>query len=289
MTTERNVFEIEGLECAYDHNGRNGKNVILRIERLSVPMGSLSIILGLSGSGKSTLIETLGLMNHTIHSGFFTYFHAENKVVIDRDTWNCPSALATIRNRHFSFIFQHDFLMPYYTPEENMLIGSLIQGSDKTGSRAKEEMGNLCLKMGLDPGGISRKKACELSVGQKQRLSFIRAIIKDYDVIFGDEPAGNLDELNSGLLMDVLKDSVHQNDRRSAILVSHDIPLSVANADCLIVLSPAAEDTYEVLQENVFSRTATGWSGGDNVRMADDQIDTKIRKIICEKKSLSAP
>ena len=275
-----NVFEIQGLECAYDHKGKKEKKVVLRIEKLSIPIGKVSIILGLSGSGKSTLIETLGLMNNTIHKGLITYFHGENKITIGRKIWEHPSALTKIRNRHFSFIFQNDFLMPHYSPAENMMIGRLIQGVDKKASNEKEEMKKVCRKLGLNFNEINTKKPSALSVGQKQRLSFIRAVIKNYSVIFGDEPTGNLDEINSELLMDVLNESIKQDTQRSAILVSHNIPLSVAKAGYIIVLSLVSGDLYEIRPCNVFSRTASGWINGNSDVLTDDKLEIKIREIV---------
>ena len=200
----RNVFEIQGLECAYDHKFVKEKKVVLRINRLAIPMGKVSVILGLSGSGKSTLIETLGLMNNTIDKGVITFFNGVDNVVISRKIWDHPSDLANIRSQHFSFIFQNDFLMPYYTSEENILMGKLIQEYGQTIPVEKEELKMFYQKMGLDFDEINNKKTSELSVGQRQRLSFIRAILKNYLVIFGDEPTGNLDEFNSELLMDLL-------------------------------------------------------------------------------------
>ncbi len=276
----QNVFEIKGLECTYDHKEKKEKKVVLRIENLAIPMGKVSVILGLSGSGKSTLIETLGLMNNTIHRGSIIYHHAENHVVIDHTIWKRPSDLTKIRNRHFSFVFQNDFLMPYYSPEENMLIGRLIQEHDRKSPEARDEMKKFCRRMGLNFDEINRQKPSELSVGQRQRLSFIRAIVKKYSVIFGDEPTGNLDEVNSALLMDVLNESISQDNRRSAILVSHNIPLSIAKAGYIIVLSPVSGDQYEIHPGNVFSRTAAGWLNGNRDVLTDEQLGVKIRKVV---------
>ncbi|MDP1621219.1 MAG: ATP-binding cassette domain-containing protein [Bacteroidales bacterium] len=280
MEVNRNVFEIEGLECAYNHPGIRGKKVVLRIDHLAIPAGEVTIILGMSGSGKSTLIETLGLMNNTITKGRITFTHAGIKTDICREIWNRPSDLTEIRNSHFSFIFQHDFLMPYYSPEENILIGKLIQDPEESSPDENMELNKLCQKTGLNFHQINKKKTTELSVGQKQRLSFIRAIIKNYSVIFGDEPTGNLDEVNSALLLDILTDSIRQNKERSAILVSHNVRLSIAKAGYIIVLSPVSEEEYEVRSENVFKRKGTGWLSGCNDLLTDSELEAKIRNVV---------
>ena len=277
---ERIVFEIDGLQCAYVHQENRKTRAVLKIERLMLPMGKVTVILGLSGSGKSTLIETLGLMNHTIGRGAITYHHQGGKITIDKEIWKDPAALAGIRNRHFSFIFQKDFLMPYYTAEENMLIGLLIGGGNRVNPDAQRTLQELCGKMGLNFEEIRKKRPSELSVGQKQRLSFIRAVLKDHAVIFGDEPTGNLDEVNAGLLMDVLHTSISQHPERSAVLVSHNIQLSVAKADCIVVLSPCSDNMYEIRPGSVFSRNAGGWANNLRELIPDDSLSRQIREIV---------
>jgi ABC-type lipoprotein export system ATPase subunit len=255
------------------------KNTVLRIDNLSVPMGKLSVILGPSGSGKSTLIETLGLMNNTINKGHVNYNHETGCVKINREMWLNGKELTRIRNEHFSFIFQSDFLMPYYSPEENMMIGSLIRKCDHRHESDPADLKSFCRQMGLNFAEINSKNTAELSVGQKQRLSFIRAMVKKSSVIFGDEPTGNLDELNSELLLDVLKRSIRSNGHQSALLVSHNILLSVAKADFIILLSPCG-DMYEVHRDNVFARSPGRWENGSGMILSDDDLTSRIRMVV---------
>ncbi len=276
----RNVFEIEGLECSYPRNGDRSGKVVLRVEKLDIPRGMVTVILGMSGSGKSTLIETLGLMNRTMKKGEIHYFHRTGKITIRPSIWERPAQLATIRNRHFSFIFQQDFLMPYYTPEENMRIGRLIQGRTPETDGLRNEMVSRCRWMGIDPQVLDSQMPADLSVGQRQRISFIRATLKEYDVLFGDEPTGNLDEANAELLLDVLHESVHQKPERSAILVSHNIPLSVAKAGCIIVLSQVAGDLYEVSRDHHFARVPEGWMNGSGKVYDNTFLETRIRALV---------
>ena len=278
----RDVFEMHGLECAYGRHEAVNNKMVLRIEDLSVPMGKITIILGQSGSGKSTLIETLGLMNHTVKRGTVVYHSREGSVTIGAGLWKKQADLARIRNRHFSFIFQHDFLMPHYSPEENMRVGMLISDARQKTAGDREDLRSLCRRMGLDLSEIRSKRPCELSVGQRQRLSFIRAILKNYSVIFGDEPTGNLDEANAWLLMDVLAESIRQKSDRSAILVSHNIRLSVAKADCLVILTRQSGDLYEILPGNVYTRTGSGWLNNKKYLLADDELSATLEKSVNE-------
>lgn len=275
----RSAFEINGLECAYCHGVKHEKKVVLRVDRLCIPMGKVTVILGPSGSGKSTLIETLGLMNNTIDKGTITYNQDGNSLLISRQMWKHRQELTRIRNRHFAFVFQSDFLMPHYSAEENVLIGKLIRDSDNGKLDQTVDLRVLYRQMGLDYDEISRKSPSELSVGQKQRLSFIRAMVKESSVIFGDEPTGNLDEVNSGLLMDVLKRSIGPVTQKTAILVSHNIALSIAKADFIILLAPAGE-MYEILSAHVFSKTADGWLNNESRVMSDQALAEKIKEVV---------
>jgi ABC-type lipoprotein export system ATPase subunit len=276
-----NVFEIRDIECAYAHNGKT----VLTIGDLNIPKGKITTILGKSGSGKSTFLETLGMMNHTIQKGSIRFTSLDTAETIDQNFWKKPDSLSLIRNKHFSFIFQDDFLMPYYTPWENMLIGKLIQNASRTKVKHDtlkdiQELELVCAKLGLDINLLKKQMPYEMSGGQKQRLSFSRAIAKEYSVIFGDEPTGNLDEDSSAALMEVLRISVHEKPDRAAILVSHNIDLSISSSDRIIVLSPGKGTAYQVLPVNVFDKTSTGWVNGDKQSFDDIQMAALIKDII---------
>ena len=276
-----NVFEIRDIECAYSHNGKT----VLTIGTLDIPTGKITTILGKSGSGKSTFLETLGMMNNTIKKGTIK-FSAQSRVEnIDHTIWHTPGRLSMIRNEHFSFIFQDDYLMPYYTPWENMLIGKLIQKASKKNQKSKiveesQALETVCSKLGLNVEQLKNQMPYEMSGGQKQRLSFSRAISKEYSVIFGDEPTGNLDEDSSAALMDVLRTSVKDKPGRSAILVSHNIELSIASSDRIIVLSPTEGTSYQILPENVFDKNDPVWQNGKQKSIDPAGLALLIKDII---------
>ena len=244
-----NVFAIEKLKCSYP----NGKPVLF-IESLTIPKGRMTVVLGRSGSGKSTLVEALGLMNNTIQTGEVNYFSPDGVKDLAQ-MWNKRRKVANIRRDYFSFIFQDDYLMPYYSCIENMLITGLIQGkiaSTRTGNLLDKPLGFL----NLSGNGIMKQLPCQLAGGQKQRLSFIRAVVKDFDVLFGDEPTGNLDYTNSENLFDFIK--VIINDKsRSAVIVSHNVELSVEKADRIIVLTPSEDKSqsyFSLRPAHIFDR-----------------------------------
>ena len=291
------IFEISDLVCAYDHN----EQPVFLIKDLTIPQNAITTILGKSGSGKSTLIETLGLMNRTIKSGKISFFPDGNNIAFDRNTWDNPRYLAEIRKKNFSFIFQEDYLMPNYTPKENMMISYLIQ-SPKQNDNIKLILEWLLKSLGLDTDDLLNRKPSEMAGGQKQRLSFIRALLKKFTVLFGDEPTGNLDEGNSIILLNLLKeflksDKLVQMHDRSAILVSHNIGLSVDYSDKIIVLTEIRKERnnapsgvkcikkeeYEVLPENILEKKGPAlWTDYFGKEYSDDSLNKYIKTLFKE-------
>lgn len=239
------LFKIENLVCAY-----NEDIPVMKVNQLVIPKGKLIFILGVSGIGKSTFIETLGLMNKTIVKKKDTSikFSFEERTIEVKDHWNLPNnALSKFRNDHFSFIFQNTNLMPNFTAGENMCISQLIKGDsiEKVKSTVLKIMDQLDL-----PQELFDRKITELSGGQRQRIAFIRAIIADFKVLFGDEPTGNLDQDTATKLMNMLKDNLEINNR-TGIIVSHDIDLALQFADQIILLTPNKEGFGEIKANNI--------------------------------------
>ena len=264
-----NVFVIENLKCSYPSN----RKPVLFIKNLAIPKGKMTVILGRSGSGKSTLVEALGLMNNTIAAGEVTYF-SPGGVEDLAQLWNKRKKVSAIRRNYYSFIFQDDYLMPYYTCIENMLIPMLIQHkivSAHTGNFLNKPLAFL----NLSGNGMMKQLPCQLAGGQKQRLSFIRAVIKDFDVLFGDEPTGNLDYANSGNLFDFIKEIIHEKFR-SAVIVSHNVELSVEKADRIIVLTPSEDHTqshFTLQPDHIFDRDKNNhWENYSNPQDLTDYI-----------------
>lgn len=247
---EKPLFVIKDLCCAY----RTGHEV-LRIPYLEIPKGKLVILLGRSGFGKSTLLETLGLMNNTIKSGDVVFYDETNeKETSYASLWKESNLteIARIRREHFSFIFQNTNLMPNFTAYENACLTQMISGVSF--EAAKEKVKGVMGLMGLSEVPET-KRAVELSGGQKQRLAFVRAITPEFLVLFGDEPTGNLDHFNSVELLSILHNNILLN-RRSALIVSHNIDLSLKFADILILISKAGKDVSycKITNEQVFIR-----------------------------------
>lgn len=229
------IYDISNLECQYIPG-----TTVLRIPELKIPKGKLVFVLGVSGIGKSTFIETLGLMNKTIHVAPETSVKFNNGEELEeiKNIWSRDNkALSKFRNDHFSFIFQNTNLMPNFTAGENMCISMLIEGKDL--SEVKEKVLQVMAKLNLEPELYDRKIQ-ELSGGQRQRLAFVRAIIAGFNVLFGDEPTGNLDRDTGHKLMYTLKENLSEFNR-TGIIVSHDIDLALSFADIILLLSKTGE------------------------------------------------
>ncbi len=251
------IYQIRDLSCAY-----NEDRTVLHIRELDIPQGELVFLLGVSGSGKSTLLETLALMNNTLASGEVNFI-SENNSFKFSELWqkNDAEAIAQVRKRHFSFIFQDTNLMENFTAYENICLAQMIK-QDARQEEAMTGAKQLANQVGLSSGELNANTlAVNLSGGQRQRLAFVRAINNDFSVIFGDEPTGNLDEANANELLRILKQNLA--GKSSAIVVSHDIDLAVQHADRIIVITKSPEGYGEILPENNY--LAESWKNTPDI------------------------
>jgi len=245
-------FSIDNVELGYQKN-----KPVLKINSLSIPKNKMVFLLGKSGVGKSTILELLGLMNNTLlnsNEGSLTFQNGVNNYDYTSLWAGTEKSLAEFRNQYFSFIFQNENLMHNFTAGENICVTQMIQG--KSLKDAKELALSLMQKLGIDVAKFDAPIA-EFSGGQRQRLSFIRAISTNYKVLFGDEPTGNLDWDNARNLMQVLKDDILAKEA-SAVIVSHDISLAMEFADYIYLLTEHKENNEtwgKITAENVIERT----------------------------------
>jgi lipoprotein-releasing system ATP-binding protein len=161
---------------------------ILKDISFNLEANKITVIVGASGAGKSTLLHILSGLD-TLDSGTVK--------INDIDIFKLKDdELAKYRNKHIGFIFQFHHLLPEFTALENVAIPLMISGlSLKDASiKAKELLGTV----GLDER-INHKPA-ELSGGEQQRVAVARALANSPQIIFADEPTGNLDSANSEML-----------------------------------------------------------------------------------------
>jgi len=195
------MLEVKNITKTYTKNGISF--TALNDVSLNVDEGDFVTIVGPSGSGKSTLLHTIGgLIKPDLGQ---VLYKGENVYELNSRNAN------QYRKRSVGFVFQQFHLLPYLSVFEN------IEMSD--GNKASKESIDYYLeKCSLLP--LKNKYPSELSVGEKQRTAFIRAIISEPDILLADEPTGNLDPENSRILMSLIAD-FHKKGK-TVLLVSHD-------------------------------------------------------------------
>ena len=186
----------------------SGKRTVQAIRdlNLKVERGEMTAIIGPSGAGKSTLLQIMaGLMRPT-----------KGQVLFDgRDLYAMKETeFAAFRRNHISYVFQHFNLLPMLTARENIAVPSLLNDVKPT-----EET----IRSITDPLGISERLdhfPSELSGGEQQRVAIARALINDPEVIFADEPTGNLDSAASGGVMEIFTNLNRAG--KTVLIVTHD-------------------------------------------------------------------
>tara|TARA_R110002049_G_scaffold38978_2_gene120353 strand:+ start:9809 stop:10474 length:666 start_codon:yes stop_codon:yes gene_type:complete len=165
------------------HKYYNNLHVLKGVD-LQISKSEIVSIVGASGAGKTTLLQILGTLDRA--STKEVYNLTINN--INAGSLN-DKALAKFRNKHIGFIFQFHQLLPEFTAMENVCLPAFIKGTKKADAekRAKELLDFLGLSHRYD------HKPSELSGGEQQRVAVARALINNPDLIFADEPSGNLD------------------------------------------------------------------------------------------------
>ncbi|HNA31645.1 MAG TPA: ABC transporter ATP-binding protein, partial [Flavobacteriales bacterium] len=177
---------------------------------IAIPQGEMVAIMGPSGSGKSTFMNLLGCLDSP--SGGSYRLDGQDVSQLDSD------ALASIRNEKIGFVFQFHYLLPEFSVLHNVMLPGLKLGMKSSGEVEHRAM-ELLHELGI--GDQALKKANQVSGGQKQRVAIARALINDPLIIMGDEPTGNLDSQNTGIVFDIFRRIANEH-KRSLLIVTHD-------------------------------------------------------------------
>jgi putative ABC transport system ATP-binding protein len=192
-----------------------GDNAFVALDRvtLQIERGESAAIIGKSGSGKSTLMHVLAALDR-VNSG---------AVAFDGQAYEKlkSAKLDHLRSRKFGFIFQQFFLNGRETVLENVMLPLKIAGI-RRGERKKQALEALAE---VDLSDKINNRATDLSGGQKQRVAIARALVNQPDVIFADEPTGNLDSENGAKVEDLLF-KLNREKGITLIIVTHDIDLA---------------------------------------------------------------
>jgi len=198
-----------------------GKNIYKRYDTVQVlkgvdieiKKGEVASIVGPSGSGKSTLLHILGTLDKA-DKGAVTM----NNTNIHLLTGN---KLAAFRNKHIGFVFQFHHLLPEFTAMENVCIPGWLAGRKK--NEVKEEAVRLLTMLGLSQR--MENKPNQLSGGEQQRVAVARALINKPDIVFADEPTGNLDSSNAQELHRIFFD-LRDRFNQTFLIVTHNEELA---------------------------------------------------------------
>jgi putative ABC transport system ATP-binding protein len=200
-------MNIEGKELSKIYGNGESRVVALDKVNLEITANDFISIIGPSGSGKSTLLHLLsGLDKPT--SGSLTYNGKDIYSFTDRE-------LSAFRRQRIGFIFQQFNLLPVLTAKENIIMPLLLD---------KKQPDDTYLKQLTDLLGISDRLSHlphELSGGQQQRVAIARALIAQPDIIFADEPTGNLDSKSGSEVIEIMKDIWHKMGK-TLVIITHD-------------------------------------------------------------------
>ena len=198
---------IEAKELSKIYGQGEGQVVALDKASLQIAEGDFIYIIGPSGSGKSTLLHLLSGLDRP-SAGSLTYDGQEIYQLKDRE-------LAAFRRRRIGFIFQQFNLLPVLTAQENILLPLLLDKKRPDEAWLRQLTGLLGLSERL------QHLPHELSGGQQQRVAIARALIAQPEVVFADEPTGNLDSKSGGEVMTMLLD-IWRRLGKSLVVITHD-------------------------------------------------------------------
>lgn len=186
---------------------------VLKGVDLNVAKGEIVSIVGASGAGKTTLLQLIGTLDRPDQGSIEL-----NGTLMD-DLGQ--KQLAAFRNKHIGFVFQFHQLLPEFTALENVCMPGFI------GKRPKHEVEQRAIEILTNMGLADRMehKLSALSGGEQQRISVARALINDPDVIFADEPSGNLDSQNANELHKLFFD-LRDKTGQTFVIVTHNEKLA---------------------------------------------------------------
>lgn len=201
------LIEVQNLEKTYESDGV--LTPALRGVSFSMEDGEFVAIMGPSGSGKSTLLHVLGFLDRNTGGSY----RFDGKAMDDY----ADDELAHVRNKKMGFVFQSFNLLPRASVLENVKLPLFYSG-------VKESLWNEMAGKAINDVGLSHRadyETARLSGGEKQRVAIARALVNHPQVIFADEPTGNLDSKSGQVIMEILQ-KLNDEDGHTIILITHE-------------------------------------------------------------------
>lgn len=200
-------MDIQVNDISKIYGAGESRVTALHRANMQIRPGDFISIMGPSGSGKSTLLHIISGLD-TPTSGQVLYGDTDIHHGSDRE-------LSAFRRRKIGFIFQHFNLLPVLTAQENITMPLLLDGRQPDEAYLQE----IAAFLGIDKRLTHLPH--ELSGGQQQRVAIARALITKPDIIFADEPTGNLDSKSGGEVMRMLCDLRRQMNK-TLVIITHD-------------------------------------------------------------------
>ncbi|MFQ3598477.1 MAG: ABC transporter ATP-binding protein [Chloroherpetonaceae bacterium] len=207
------ILQAQSLYKSYTPKGRERIDILKGVS-LSVGERETLSIIGASGSGKTTLLNILGTLD-TADDGELRF---KSDVIFSNKKFHLsPEAIAKFRNQRIGFVFQFHHLLDDFTALENAAMPHyILTGNFKL---AKEKAEALLVEVGLKDR--LNHVPSELSGGEAQRVAIARALVNSPDVVFADEPSGNLDSKNSDKLYELIAE-LSERQHTSFVIVTHN-------------------------------------------------------------------
>jgi putative ABC transport system ATP-binding protein len=248
----RDIIKIENLSKIY----RIGQERVVALKdiNLEIKEGEICCILGTSGSGKSTLLNMIAGLEKP------TKGHIIIKNVFKIEAMN-ENRLTKFRQENVGFIFQSYNLMDSLTARENVAMPLVFRGVSKRArnKRAVQMLDNVGLLTHI------RHRPTQMSGGQQQRVGIARAFVGKPEIVFADEPTGNLDSKTGKEVMDLMVSLIKKNGK-TMVMVTHDHRLSLY-ADKVVKISDGQIEEIVIHNQEFFAGMQ---QGGGAVAVAGD-------------------
>lgn len=201
------LISVKEVVKIYENDGV--KTPALQSVTFDIDSGEFVAIMGPSGSGKSTLLHILGFLDR----------HTKGTYLLDGKTYDdyTPSEIAHLRNKKMGFVFQAFNLLPRTTVYENVKLPLLYSDVDET-------LWDDITSKSIESVGLSHRthyETSKLSGGEKQRVAIARALVNNPQVIFADEPTGNLDSNSGKAIMEIFQ-KLNAEQQHTIILITHE-------------------------------------------------------------------
>lgn len=223
--SEKEILKVTDLKKSYYTVTPEGKEMVYPILKgisFDVKKGEFIGVMGTSGCGKTTLLKTIGMLEKP-NGGKVLYKGMPTEEIYG-------DHLAEIRRKEIAFVFQDYYLMDSLSVRENIMLPLILNENDI--EESEQTAAEVAGKFGI--GELLDKKPYELSGGEKQRTAICRAMAEDPELIFADEPTGNLDSNSSQQVITALQQT-NKEFGKTVIMVTHD-PKMASYCDRILLL-----------------------------------------------------